>query len=118
MSPQVKRVGAVTILMWMVGLFIIPVIGYIASNALQMPTVVEQLKHITDTQGQIVAEMRLDRLDRVEEARVNVEEHREIIEVLTRTQYELETVVKDCKDNEKEIDLCKSSYWERLNHAE
>ena len=106
MSESVKRIGSVTILMWMVGLFTVPTIGYIASNALQIPSVVTQLKHMVNSQEEMVIELKaLSAMHRSEEIE-NRREHKLLSEMIVQHSYGLKNIEGECGDNIKDIKEC------------
>ncbi len=99
MSEQIKRVGAVTILMWMVGLFMIPVIGYIASNALKMPAIEVYLGNMVTTQKEMVSELKILRES-------NVAEHKAIAQMVSEHSYGITRMNERCQNNIVDIKEC------------
>ncbi len=104
MSETVRKVASATIVMWMIAVLILPVVGYVASLALQMPKVVAQLTHIAETNKEVAIELRALK-------QTNIEEHKMIMEKMNNSQYFVRGIRKDCDDNTEDIKWCKSKYW-------
>ncbi len=106
MGEQVKKIGAITILMWMIGLFIIPVIAYIASNALKMPTIETHLGHMVKTQHEIISELKSLKKSNIELSKSNLAEHRAIVEMINPVAYGLQSINERCENNIADIKDC------------
>ncbi len=102
MGAEVKRVGAVTILMWMVGLFMVPVIGYIASNALKMPAIEVHLGSMVEVQKDMVSELKVLRES-------NIAEHKAIAELISDHSYGIIRMNERCLDNIIDIKECQEN---------
>ena len=111
MSEQVRKVGAVTILMWMVAAFVLPTVGYIASNALHMPQVIEQLENMTRTQKEIACELKSIQQTHIGLRKDNFTQHLNISNMIVEHTIIIKNVVKDVNKNTHDIEVCKSTYW-------
>ena len=88
MSDKPRRAGSVTILMWVVVVMVMPGIGYVANNALQMPTVITKLGHLVETQQGMLKELK------------------SIAGSVRNQKYNLANIKEDCKDNMKDLESC------------
>lgn len=104
MSEQVKRVGITSILMWLLGASLLPIMGYIASNTMNnskaIPEVVVELKHMIEVQKEMVRELRGFKES-------NLAEHRSIVIMMTEHTYGIKEIKRNCGENLKDIEECK-----------
>lgn len=104
MSEQVKRVGIATILMWLFGGSMLPIMGYVASNSMEnsktIPQVVTELRHMVEVQKEIVVELR-----GFKEA--NLAEHKSIVIMMTEHTYGIREIKENCGENMRDIEECK-----------
>lgn len=105
MSETVRKVASATIVMWMIAVLILPVVGYVASLALQMPKVVAQLTHIAETNKEVAIELRALK-------QTNIEEHQLIMQKMNSNHYVIGSIRSDCDENTENIKWCKSKYWQ------
>ena len=115
MSTQQKQIGAVTILMFMLGAFLSPVIYNIANKADSVPVIATKLEYI----GQMVEANTIVQADMVlvlkEMKESNLAEHREIVDELTNTKFEVQRLQHNSISNSNGIEECKQNLktnWE------
>ncbi len=110
MSSEVRKVGSITILMWIFGLTMMPVVGYVASNAIKIPAIEVHLGSLVKSQQEMVSELKIFRES-------NVAEHRAIAEMVSSHTYGLDRIneryldnIDDIKECQEEIDHIKNGY--------
>ena len=106
MSERVKKAGSVTIILWLLAALALPVVSYIASNALQIPRIVTQLEHLVATNTAIVKELKEFRIKDIAEDKLNREEHRQIIKAMNRNTVIIGTLKEDYSESREDIRNC------------
>ena len=104
MSAQVKKLGATTILMFILGAFFAPVIYHIATNAMKTPQIALELKYVGDMvkentvlQGEMLKELKNLRAS-------NLKEHNSIITTMKENIRKVKSLTDDCSDAKDHID--------------
>lgn len=110
MSPQVKKLGVTTILMFILGAFFAPVIYHIASNAMETPKIATELKYVGDmvkantiVQGEMLKELQVLRS-------ANVTEHNAIINTMKDNINEVRALKIDCDEAQKNIERIRNGH--------
>lgn len=103
MSPQVKKLGITTILMFVLGAFFAPVVYHIATNAMKTPQIALELKYVgnmvkanTVVQGEMLLELKNLRL-------TNIEEHQAIIDTMKKNINTVQSLAEDCDKAKNDI---------------
>ena len=114
MSEQVKRVGVTTILLWLIGASLLPIMGYIANNSMnnsiEIPKVVVELRHMVEVQKELVTELR-----GLKES--NQLDHQSIVIMIAEHTYGIKEIKTHCGENLRDIDECKQhvDLWNTLH---
>ena len=115
MSNEQTKIGAATILMFMLGAFLAPVVYNIANKADSVPVIATKLEYIgqmveanTIIQGEMVIALK-------EMTKANLTEHKEIVDSLTDTKFEVQALQYNSTSNANGIEECKQNLkinWE------
>lgn len=97
MSPTVRKFGSATVLMWLVGVFMVPIVAYIASKAVEVPELEMQLRSISDIEKMIDDNIR-------ELARQNTIQHGSIIDELKKNTADIMALQIKLENHRRKID--------------
>lgn len=119
MGTEQKKLGAVTILMFMLGAFFAPVIYNIASKSdkasRDVPVIATKLQYVgsmveanTVLQGEMLTQLKAL-------TDSNIVEHRNIIRTMDQNTFTVRRVVDDCEENKIHIKECQDNHIRSLN---
>lgn len=103
MSEKVRKIGATTVLMWMVGLFMFPVVAYVASNAVEVPEIETQIEAIGRTQIDIKNQL-------TDLSNANATQHHEIINMLSKHSAHIMALQIKCEQHKEIIKELKKKH--------
>jgi len=96
MSPRIRKIGSLTVLMWMIGVLLLPVVGYVASKAIEVPKMEIKLKLIATIENEIKKS-----IERLSER--NTIDHQKIVDELKKNTADIKAIQVEIGDHDHRI---------------